>query len=83
MIISDMPNFGSAEFSRFSEEQIAQIKELYSGSPIDIDEEGLRRSLEAEWRYTPLRLELPAYNFDGTRRQIRGFYPLTIPESFK
>jgi hypothetical protein len=81
--MTETPNFQSPEFSRFSAEQIAQIRELYSGVPAKIDEEGLRNSIEAEWKYTPPGLELPTYNIDGTRRQIRGFYPLTIPESSK
>ncbi len=83
MLENKIPDFQSLEYSSFSPEQINQLRELYSGSPVKINEEGLSRSLEAEMKNARLGLELPRYNYNGTRRQGRGFYSLELPKFCK
>ncbi len=73
-----LPDLTSPEYSRFSPEQKRQIRELYSGThDPQVDAEGLKNSLEAEWKNTPPRWELPRHNPDGTRRHTREFYYFT------
>ena len=75
-----MPDLDLPEYSRFSEEQKKQIRELYSWAPAKIDEEGLRNAIETEWKNTPPCIELPRYNADGTRRQQQCYYSLVLPK---